>query len=301
LWAGDVYYDLEQSVSLQPGQSLALDLASYPPFAGTALGVVAAGEGGRAQAEITVNDAAGKRASLSSFAPDSEPPGVQSQPLIVPLPAPTTPTTLTVRVPADSPAGLSLRGLSLINKLTGAHQSVTLSPRGDLRRIHSGDVKIYERLAALGRAWLVHGVRPVADDAEALRALADPGFDPRTTAVVQGNEPARAAAGAADGESVSIVTFEPERVVLRADVHSPAVLVLADAMYPGWEAVVDGAPVPILRANLMFRAVTLEPGLHEVAFSYRPTSWRWGLTISIVTLGVLVFAFLATLFRGFRH
>ena len=43
LWAGDVYYDLEQTVTLQPGESLTLDLASYPPFAATALGVVASG------------------------------------------------------------------------------------------------------------------------------------------------------------------------------------------------------------------------------------------------------------------
>ena len=161
LWAGDVYYDLEQTASLQPGESLTLDLASYPPFAATALGVVASGNDGEAQADITVTDAGGEVSTLP-LSLGIEAPGASPQPVIAPLPAPAIPTTLTVRVLADSPAGLALRGLSLIDERTGAHQSITLSARGDLRRIHSGDVKVYERRAAPGRAWIVHGLRPVS-------------------------------------------------------------------------------------------------------------------------------------------
>ena len=69
--------------------------------------------------------------------------------------------------------------------------------------------------------------------------------------------------------------------MLHADVKRPAFLVLADAAFPGWEATVDGVPAPVLQANLMFRAVALEPGAHEIVFAYRPTSWRWGLIISV--------------------
>ena len=194
-----------------------------------------------------------------------------------------------------------MRGLSLIDERTGAHQSITLSPRGDLRRIHSGDVKVYERRTAPGRAWLVHGLRPVQDDAAALRELADPGFDPRTAVVIPGEAPARPPAGAAPDESLTIAAYEPERVVLRADVKRPAFLVLADAAFPGWEATVDGAPAPVLQANLMFRAVALEPGAHEIVFAYRPTSWRWGLIISVAMLGVLTLLFLSTLLPRFER
>ena len=300
LWAGDVYYDLEQTASLQPGESLMLDLAAYPPFNATALGVVASGDGGQALADIMVVDAGGNVAT-APFLPGIEMSGASPQPIIAPLPEPTTPATITVRVPVTSPAGLALRGLSLIDERTGAHQSITLSPRGDLRRIHSGDVKVYERRTAPGRAWLVHGLRPVKDDAAALRELADPGFDPRTAVVIPGEAPARPPAGAAPDESLTIAAYEPERVVLRADVKRPAFLVLADAAFPGWEATLDGVPAPVLRANLMFRAVGLEPGLHEIVFAYRPTSWRWGLIISVAMLGVLVLLFLSTLLPRFER
>ena len=285
LWAGDVYYDLEQTETLQPGESLTLDLASYPSFTATALGVVASGNDREAQADMMVMGAGGEVVALP-LSLGNEVSGAAPLPLIAPLPAPTTLTTVTVRVPATSPAGLALRGLSLIDERTGAHQSITLSPRGDLRRIHSGDVKVYERRAAPGRAWLVHGLRPVQDDAAALHELADPGFDPRTAVVIPGEAPARPPAGAAPDESLTITGYEPERVVLRADVKRPAFLVLADAAFPGWEATVDGVPVPVLQANLMFRAVALEPGAHEIVFAYRPTSWRWGLIISAAMFGV---------------
>ena len=68
LWSGNVYYDLEQTATLQPGESLTLDLASYPSFAATALGVVASGNNGPAQAEITMTDAGGKVIHAASAA-----------------------------------------------------------------------------------------------------------------------------------------------------------------------------------------------------------------------------------------
>jgi hypothetical protein len=57
----------------------------------------------------------------------------------------------------------------------------------------------------------------------------------------------------------------------------------------------------VLKANLMFRAVALEPGAHEIVFVYRPTSWRWGLIISVGMLGVLALLLLSTLLPRFEH
>jgi hypothetical protein len=295
LWAGDIYYDLEQTVTLRPGARLTLDLAGGPSFSATALGVVAergasAGPRDATPAELRVTAADGRIAALS-FAAATRGAGEAPQPILLALGAAMTPTQIIVAAPAEATADLLLRGLSLVDGRTAAHQSVTLSPRGDLRRIHSGDVKVYERTGALGRAWLVHGAQPVAGAEEALRRLADPDFDPRTTVLVPADFAAGAAAPAAalPGESVQVVAYGAERVVLRADVRSPALLVLADAYFPGWQATVDGAAAPILRANLMFRAVALAPGTHEIIFSYAPAVWRTGAAISLAGLTLLLF------------
>ena len=293
LWADDVYYDLELGARLEPGQELALDLSTYPPFPATALGVVAEVANdvpdGTRLAELIVTGADGREEVLDLRAGPAT--RAAPAPVRLRLADPLTPISLTVRVPAGAPTTF-LRGISLIDERTGAHSSVTVSQGGDFRRIHSGDVKIYERTGAPGRAWLVHGIQPAADDADSLRLalLGDPAFDPRAAVVLSDGSDPRPPARAAANESVQIVAYEPERVAITADVASPAVLVLADAFYPGWQATVDGVPAPILRANLMFRGLALAPGRHEIVFSYRPAAWRLGAAISLIALAALVAA-----------
>jgi len=297
LWADDVYYDLEQTVTLASAERLTLDLTTYPPFAATALGIVAAADA-PVGADVRVTDLHGQTVALRLAL---QPTSAVTQPVMLAFGTALTPTAIAVAAPAD--AGLTLRGLSLYDDRTGAHQSITLSPRGDLRRIHSGDVKIYERTGAPGRAWLVHGVVPVRDQDEAASLLAAARFDPRQTVLLAADVPAQPPAAALPDEAVRVVSYEAERIVLEAHVSQAAFLVLADAWYPGWTAAVDGIAAPILRANLMFRAVALPPGLHQIVFAYDPASWRWGRAISLATLVLLALVWAATCAprRGHMH
>ena len=179
LWADDVYFDLELGTQVEPGQKLALDLSTYPPFSATALGVVAEAANnvpdGTRLAELIVAGVDGREEALDLHAGPAT--RAAPAPVRLRLADPLTPISLTVRVPAGAPTTF-LRGISLIDERTGAHSSVTVSQDGDFRRIHSGDVKIYERTGARGRAWLVHGVQTAADDAASLALLGAPAFDP---------------------------------------------------------------------------------------------------------------------------
>jgi uncharacterized membrane protein YfhO len=60
-------------------------------------------------------------------------------------------------------------------------------------------------------------------------------------------------------------------------------LVLSDVWYPGWRAWLDGAPMPISRANYLYRAVFVSAGDHQVVFSYQPLSFWLGLAISLIS------------------
>ena len=60
--------------------------------------------------------------------------------------------------------------------------------------------------------------------------------------------------------------------IIEVEVISPqgGYLVLNDLWHPWWRAELDGKQVPLLRANVMFRAVAVEAGTHRIRFSFHP-------------------------------
>jgi len=62
---------------------------------------------------------------------------------------------------------------------------------------------------------------------------------------------------------------------------------LSELVYPGWNALVDGKRVPILRADYLLRAIPLPPGDHEVSVQFRPASLLVGSVITLATLAGL--------------
>jgi hypothetical protein len=152
------------------------------------------------------------------------------------------------------------------------------------RRLSAGPgLLLYESESALPRAYVVQHARVVPDVASARAALLEPGFDPRREVVLVG-EGASAPGAAARGAPASVAwrLDEPGAVVLEASLPEPGYLVLGDRHAPEWEARLDGAPVPVLRANGVFRAVAVPPGTHEVRFRYRPRLVRASAAASAV-------------------
>ena len=77
---------------------------------------------------------------------------------------------------------------------------------------------------------------------------------------------------------------------------------LADAWDHGWRAWVDGAPAPVLVANVAFRAVAVAAGRHVVEMRYRPRAALVGLALSgLSLLALAVVAALVRLRRRFGH
>jgi hypothetical protein len=181
---------------------------------------------------------------------------------------------------------IHIRGLALIDERDGSSVPVILSTDGRYRQVHSGDVKIYEILDALPRAYVVHRARVIADDEAALAAMASPSFDPARTAILAAGREIDTAP--ASEPCVTVETYAPEKIILSASLSTSGYLVLSDTRYPGWQATVDGEPATIERANVHFRAVYLPTGTHTVRFVYRPTSYFVGIGISAVsTLGIV--------------
>jgi uncharacterized membrane protein YfhO len=92
-------------------------------------------------------------------------------------------------------------------------------------------------------------------------------------------------------QPATITSYEANRVTIETHAPAPGWLVLTDTAYPGWEARVDDAPVPIATANYLFRAVRVPGGAHTVTFEYRPRSVWIGLTLTgLAWASILVYA-----------
>ena len=152
--------------------------------------------------------------------------------------------------------------------------------------------RVYRNDRVLPRAFLTDHWEQRAGNS-ARRAIRDGRIDLRRTALLE--EPLTdgqqvSAAIGSPGEA-TVTHYEHERATITTQADGGRLLVLTDTHYPGWVATVDGAPAEILRANYAFRAVFVPAGRHEVEFTYRPASVRWGASISAVALLCLILLF----------
>jgi hypothetical protein len=153
---------------------------------------------------------------------------------------------------------------------------VPLSKRAPLYR--SGEFSVYP-FPGLPRAYLVSRAVVSEDEAQTLQILRDNNFDPQTTVLLE-QSPAQPLVNGTERGDAEIVVDSPAKVVVKTHAREPSALVLLDNYYPGWKALVDGNETEILRANYLFRAVSLPPGEHTVSFLYRPGSFTLGAILS---------------------
>lgn len=69
----------------------------------------------------------------------------------------------------------------------------------------------------------------------------------------------------------------------------------------GWQAFLDGQPVPHFRADWVLRAMQVPAGSHEIKFVFEPKEYKIGNTVSLLSsIGVLLAVVAAGVF-GFRR
>ncbi len=334
VWVDGVFYDLGHRAILGADNSPQLSLDDLPSFPTTALGIVSylidggGLEQGRPVAQVTIGDGEGHSYSFLLGAGEDTAEGEYEGAIRRHRPARVVshwrgnpagsdyhtvfewgeaiyPQEIQVRYLADE-GQLCLRGMTLVDQRTGTHRTLTVSTEGRYRLVHSGDVKIYENLDLLPRAFVVHQARVIQDDQAIIAAMEEESFVPDREVILSSDTawPASAEGPTVTSESqagkdqVSILSYEPEQVSMVARLESQGYLVLTDAYYPGWRALVDGQPAEILRADYYFRAVCLPQGKHVVEFIYDPVPFRIGLVVSLASVS---FVAGALAWKGFRR
>ena len=144
------------------------------------------------------------------------------------------------------------------------------------------DGYIYENAGALPRVLVVADSSAANFDNILRDGRWPDGFDPRRTVLF--DETNRRGATYSVPRSttspdvvgdVTILKYNNDFISVRVETRDESFLVLNDVWHPWWVATVDSIATPVLRANVLFRAVHLKAGTHVVQFEFRPFRGAW--------------------------
>ena len=165
-------------------------------------------------------------------------------------------------------------------------------PNPDYRLVYDGEVRIYENVDVMPRAFALPQADWVSPAGLPARLA---GLNPRRVLLLDGEQQAGQAAdqgGSWPLQPATIVTYSPNTVFVDVEMPGPGWLILADSYFPGWKAYRsapsdeipaakavpdDETELQIVRADGNFRAVWLQAGAHRVRFKYTPLSFKLGL------------------------
>jgi len=155
----------------------------------------------------------------------------------------------------------------------------------------SSDYWAMENSSAVGRVFVPQHVELLADKDERLGYMSSPSFNPRQVAFVEAPvqlpDQCRGLA--------HVLSETPTRIAIEVRMETPGLVVLTDRWDPGWQAQLNGKPVPILITDHALRGVVVPAGSTTLEFSYAPRSFRCGLALSCLSLlclaGWVVFAY----------
>ena len=143
---------------------------------------------------------------------------------------------------------------------------------GDLKFLgRTREAYVYENTDALPRVLFADSARSV-DFEEIVETGHWPrGFDPTREVLLEDIEDDTPRSGVDEHAGYARV-IKYRNTVVEIEVHArrPGYLVLNDAYHPWWRATIDGEQAPIMKANLLFRSVSVPEGTHRIRFEFKP-------------------------------
>ncbi|MDD5116726.1 MAG: hypothetical protein PHW98_06670 [Candidatus Omnitrophica bacterium] len=88
--------------------------------------------------------------------------------------------------------------------------------------------------------------------------------------------------------TVKILGFDPNNMLVEVDPEADCVFYYSDGFDSSWRVFVDGKESEVYRANMAFKAVILEKGVHILRFTYDP--WLYKITLFLYLAGLLLAA-----------
>jgi hypothetical protein len=186
---------------------------------------------------------------------------------------------------------LRLVRVGVVDGLTGRGTGVSLTAAyvSDTVRLTetaaTPNVRLFEVVRGLGRAWVVESVRRAPDEETLLGLLREPtraGIDARRQALVVAGEAAGLELPPGSRSSrAELARQAGGRLELRAE--GPGLLVVTETWDPGWSAAVDESEARLFRVNGGGAlGVVLTEGTHRIVLRYEARGLAVGVLLSVL-------------------
>jgi hypothetical protein len=191
---------------------------------------------------------------------------------------------------AGSPIDSTFRQLPAINMLNTRYIIFDLN-QAPIRNPHP-----------LGNAWFVSDFKVVGNADDEIKAMEN--FNPAETAIVdqrfiehvQDITVTKDRAG-----NIELTEYQPNYLKYDFNAASNQFTVFSDIYYnKGWNAYIDGEPIPHFRVNYVLRAMIVPKGKHTIEFKFEPKSYYMGNKVSLASSLLLILAIAGYGFMQFR-
>jgi hypothetical protein len=187
---------------------------------------------------------------------------------------------------------ISKNNMSVLNMLNTKYFIVPTKDRGPMPQQNYG---------ALGHAWFVNHYRLVQNADSEIMALNK--FDPKTEAIVDKRFEAEVKTLSIVEDSlatIELLSYKPNHLTYKSKAKTDQLAIFSEIYYnngKGWEAYVDGKPVPHFRANYVLRAMKVPAGEHTIEYKFEPKSYYTGEKISLASSVLLIILFVGLIVR----
>jgi hypothetical protein len=153
----------------------------------------------------------------------------------------------------------------------------------------TGSAWVYRRANVLPIVRLVYGAEVVEEQMAAVERVHQPEFDPAAVAILDQAPPCDLILPDSPG-AATVLDERPGYWLIETESSAPALLLLSETAYPGWQVRVDGETAAPLIAYTAIRAVCVPAGTHQVEWRFNPPIFKVGAVISALALGLVVTA-----------
>lgn len=153
-----------------------------------------------------------------------------------------------------------------------------------------GSAWVYTRARPLPIARLVNDYEVIPDANVAIERIHAADFDAAQTVILDETPLCETGPKTENAGEVVIELHDDTHWRISTRSETPALLVLAENAYPGWQVTVDDESAKPLTAYTSVRAVCVPAGEHVVEWTYLPVIYLWGGFVTTLATGLVLLA-----------